>query len=55
MIIALALGNRQSVYDFMDHSDQMAVGMSNPSIMFKGRLNDGREIIVDDYREVCLD
>jgi dolichyl-diphosphooligosaccharide--protein glycosyltransferase len=30
---------------------QVAVGMSSPSIMFQARLNDGTNIIVDDYRE----
>jgi dolichyl-diphosphooligosaccharide--protein glycosyltransferase len=37
--------------DFYKYCHQMAEGMSGPSIMFKARLNSGKEIIVDDYRE----
>ena len=37
--------------DFFAYCHQMAEGMSGPSIMFKARLNNGKEIIVDDYRE----
>merc|ERR1711865_1034920 len=37
--------------EFFKYSHQMAEGMSGPSIMFKAKLRDGREIIVDDYRE----
>jgi dolichyl-diphosphooligosaccharide--protein glycosyltransferase len=36
---------------FYDYSHQLAVGMSHPSIMFKGKLQNGETIIVDDYRE----
>jgi len=37
--------------EFYDWCGQVAVGMSSPSIMFQARLNDGTQIIVDDYRE----
>jgi len=40
-----------SATTFYDYSHQMAQGMSQPSIMFKGQLNDGRTIIVKDYVE----
>jgi dolichyl-diphosphooligosaccharide---protein glycosyltransferase len=37
--------------EFFQYSHQMAEGMSGPSIMFKAKLRNGQEIIVDDYRE----
>ena len=37
--------------EFFDYSHQLAEGFSQPSIMFKARLNSGEEIMVDDYRE----
>ena len=37
--------------EFFAYCHQMAEGMSGPSIMFKARLQNGKEIIVDDYRE----
>lgn len=36
---------------FYQYSQEMAVNMSNPSIMFQARLQDGTTIMVDDYRE----
>ena len=36
---------------FWRYSQRMAENMSQPSIMFKARLRDGSEIMVDDYRE----
>jgi dolichyl-diphosphooligosaccharide--protein glycosyltransferase len=36
---------------FYHFCSNVAVGMSNPSIMFQARLHDGTTIIVDDYRE----
>ncbi|KAJ1478227.1 Oligosaccharyl transferase STT3 subunit-domain-containing protein, partial [Baffinella frigidus] len=36
---------------FYGYSHQMAHQMSNPSIMYKARLQNGKEIIIDDYRE----
>lgn len=38
-------------HDFYSYTQQMSVGLSHPSLMFQARLNDGTEIIVDDYRE----
>jgi hypothetical protein len=37
--------------DFYKYAHELADGLSQPSIMFKARLQNGREIIVDDYRE----
>ena len=37
--------------EFFSYSHQLAEGFSQPSIMFKARLNTGEEIMVDDYRE----
>uniref|UniRef100_A0A7S1GAA0 dolichyl-diphosphooligosaccharide--protein glycotransferase n=1 Tax=Bicosoecida sp. CB-2014 TaxID=1486930 RepID=A0A7S1GAA0_9STRA len=36
---------------FNQYSQALAYSMSQPSIMFKARLQSGEEIIVDDYRE----
>jgi len=36
---------------FYDYSHQFAERSSQPQIMFKARLQNGKEIIVDDYRE----
>jgi dolichyl-diphosphooligosaccharide--protein glycosyltransferase len=36
---------------FWAYSHEIAQGMSQPSVMFKGQLNDGRTIIVKDYVE----
>jgi len=37
--------------DFLDYCEELAEGLSQPSIMFKAKLRDGQEIMVDDYRE----
>jgi len=37
--------------DFYSMCHQMAIGMSNPQIMFKAQLQDGTQVMVDDYRE----
>eukprot|EP00924_Labyrinthula_sp_SR-Ha-C_P005826 maker-scaffold_14-snap-gene-6.51-mRNA-1 protein AED:0.04 eAED:0.04 QI:0/0.33/0.42/1/0.66/0.57/7/762/737 len=37
--------------EFSEYSHVMAKRMSHPSIMFKAQLNNGQNIIVDDYRE----
>mmetsp|Transcript_75071 Transcript_75071/g.145245 ORF Transcript_75071/g.145245 Transcript_75071/m.145245 type:complete len:308 (-) Transcript_75071:76-999(-) len=37
--------------DFVQYSIRVGKAMSQPSIMFKSRLSNGEEIIVDDYRE----
>lgn len=46
-------GYRLSGYpkEFYDYAHEMAKQMSNPSVMFKGKLQNGQEILVDDYRE----
>ena len=36
---------------FYQYSHDMARGMSQPSVMFKGQLQDGRTVIVKDYVE----
>jgi len=36
---------------FVDYCEELAEGLSQPSIMFKARLRSGQEIVVDDYRE----
>jgi dolichyl-diphosphooligosaccharide--protein glycosyltransferase len=38
-------------YDFTLTSHHMAIGMSNPQLMFKANLQDGSTVMVDDYRE----
>ena len=47
----LALFLMTSVPEFWRYSQTMAMHMSNPSIMYEAQMNDGRSIIVDDYRE----
>jgi dolichyl-diphosphooligosaccharide--protein glycosyltransferase len=42
------------VNEFKNTCAQMAVGMSHPTILFKTRTQDGREILVDDYRTAYL-
>jgi dolichyl-diphosphooligosaccharide--protein glycosyltransferase len=37
--------------DFNEHSENMARSFANPQLMFKSRLNNGREVMIDDYRE----
>jgi len=37
--------------DFTMVCHQMAIGMSNPQLMFKANLRDGSQVMVDDYRE----
>jgi len=37
--------------EFIAYSNELAVGMSQPSIMFQATLRNGETIIVDDYRE----
>jgi len=37
--------------EFNDYSHQLADGMSQPQIMFKAKLYNGQEVMVDDYRE----
>ncbi len=39
------------VMEFYKYSHQMAEQMSHPQIMFKAQLQNGRQIMVDDYRE----
>mmetsp|Transcript_20649 Transcript_20649/g.43399 ORF Transcript_20649/g.43399 Transcript_20649/m.43399 type:complete len:811 (-) Transcript_20649:77-2509(-) len=34
---------------FSAYSHQMAVGMSNPSIVFRARLQNGQEVLINDY------
>lgn len=36
---------------FLDTCHQIAKGMSNPTIIIKGTLKSGKEVLVDDYRE----
>ena len=47
----LALTYLVSGTEFAAYSQEMAIGMSQPSIMFKASLRNGQTIMVDDYRE----
>jgi dolichyl-diphosphooligosaccharide--protein glycosyltransferase len=47
----LLITGLQRVPSFVEYSHEIAKGMSQPSVMFKGQLNDGRTIIVKDYVE----
>jgi len=35
--------------EFIKHSDEIALHMANPQLLFKTRLRDGSEVIIDDY------
>jgi dolichyl-diphosphooligosaccharide--protein glycosyltransferase len=37
--------------EFNNYSQSMAVGMSNPSIMYKAQLRNGQYVLIDDYRD----
>jgi len=37
--------------EFYEKSHQLASGMSNPQLMYKAKLQNGQEIVLDDYRE----
>ena len=51
MCIALLLWGGRHVRQFWDYSHMMARGMSQPSVMFKGTLQDGRTVMVKYYVE----
>lgn len=40
--------------EFRDYAYELSEGLSQPSIMFKARLMNGEEVMVDDYREAYL-
>ena len=40
--------------EFRNTCAEMAVGMSHPTILFKSRSQDGREVLVDDYRQAYI-
>ena len=43
---------QEKAREFYKYSHELSEQLSQPSIMFKARLNNGQEIILDDYREV---
>ena len=47
----LYTGSQPYIEEFRGTCDQMAVAMSHPTILFKANTNDGRTVLVDDYRE----
>lgn len=51
LVVYLVMYVWQHVPTFWQYSQEMAVNMSNPSIMFQARLQSGEVIMVDDYRE----
>jgi dolichyl-diphosphooligosaccharide--protein glycosyltransferase len=51
LVVVIVYGVYTYTPDFYAYTQQMAVGLSNPSLMFQARLNDGTVIIIDDYRE----
>jgi dolichyl-diphosphooligosaccharide--protein glycosyltransferase len=51
-LLCLGLANFAIMWPaFMNYSHEMAQGMSMPSVMFKGQLQDGRIILVRDYMD----
>jgi len=57
LAIRLALGlwlvyaSVPTALDFYDYSHKLAESLSQPQIMFKAKLYNGQEVMVDDYRE----
>ena len=49
--VVLLLWGCSHARPFWDYSHMMARGMSQPSVMFKGTLQDGRTVMVKDYVE----
>jgi len=49
--VAILFGLSQISTDFYAYSVMMAEHMSGPSIMYQARLQNGKSIVVDDYRE----
>lgn len=49
--VVLLLWGCSHARPFWDYSQMMARGMSQPSVMFKGTLQDGRTVMVKDYVE----
>ena len=49
--LAICIGSFSSVLQFYAYSHQFAERSSQPQIMFKAQLNNGQQVIVDDYRE----
>lgn len=49
LILAFAVSQKQTMEDFRNHSFETARHMSNPMIVFKARLKDGKEVIINDY------
>ena len=47
----IAVRSVPTYFGFHAYSHQLAQGMSQPTIMYKGRLQNGETIMVDDYRE----
>jgi len=49
--VGIVYGVAMNVLDFYNYCQQMAEGLSHPSIMFQAKLQNGQTIMVDDYRE----
>jgi hypothetical protein len=51
LVVVIVYGVYTYTPDFYAYTQQMSIGLSNPSLMFQARLNNGEVIMVDDYRE----
>jgi len=51
VVVWLGYSFRKYADDFSDYCNQLAVGMSNPSLVFKAHLNNGQVVVVNDYME----
>eukprot|EP00744_Colponema_vietnamica_P007874 GILI01011279.1.p1 GENE.GILI01011279.1~~GILI01011279.1.p1 ORF type:complete len:820 (+),score=206.24 GILI01011279.1:310-2460(+) len=51
VVFVAFLASGKARNEFVEHSEHMAESFANPQLMFKSRLNDGRVVIIDDYRE----
>jgi len=51
LVVWLGYTARKYADDFSNYCNQLAVGMSNPSLVFKAHLNNGQVVTVNDYME----
>jgi len=50
-VLWLGYNSRKYAEEFSNYCNQLAHGMSNPSLVFKAHLNNGQVVVVNDYME----
>mmetsp|Transcript_79005 Transcript_79005/g.115711 ORF Transcript_79005/g.115711 Transcript_79005/m.115711 type:complete len:978 (-) Transcript_79005:116-3049(-) len=51
LVVYLGYTSRHYAGEFTTYCEQLAHGMSNPSLVFKAHLNNGQMVVVNDYME----